>query len=114
MIDIKKELVATIKSATSYPVYYDLFYKPGAVPSVTYLELNDASFIEGDTLRYSSLRYQIKVYATTMDALVSTSIAIDAALKADGWTRVVSIETNDNTTFIKILRYIATGYEEVN
>lgn len=114
MINIKPELVSTITAATSLPVYYELFYKPGAIPAITYIEVDDAALYRGTTQHYSTLRYEIKIWATDMDTIAATSIALDAALTNDGWTRYTAFEQNDgNNTIIKVLRYVATGYDEV-
>lgn len=114
MIDIKQSLVTTLDTAVAIPVYYDLFYKPGVIPCVTYIEIDDSSLLDGDTLRYSTLRYQIKIYAKTMADIVTNAGLIDTALFNAGWRRYSSIETNDDNYIIKVIRYVATGYEEVN
>ena len=114
MIDIKSSLVSTLITATGLPVYYELIYKAGTIPAITYIEVDNADLYNGDTLNYSTLRYQIKVWSNDMATLISKSIAIDAALKDAGWSRYMSMETNDsNNTLIKVLRYVATGYDEV-
>ena len=113
MIDIKQDLVALLKTATSWDVYYSSFYKPGTLPAITYIELDNADLYNGDTVDYSTLRYEIKVYAGTMADMVSKSAAIDAAMKVEGWSRYMSMETSDEYGFIKVLRYVAIGYNEV-
>lgn len=113
MIDIKKELVTLLKTATSLAVYYESFYKPGTLPAVTYIEVDNTDLYNGDTVSYSTLRYEIKVYASTMEDLVSKSAAIDAALKTAGWSRYMAMETSDEYSFIKVIRYVAFGYNEV-
>lgn len=113
MIDIKKQLVSALKAATSLPVYYELLYKPGEIPAITYIEVDDADLYLGDNRNYSTLRYEIKVWGTSLDQVIYDSLAIDAAMKTAGWSRYTAFETNDNTTIIKVLRYVAIGYNEV-
>lgn len=114
MIDIKQDLVTLLENATSLPVYYELFYKPGELPAITYKEIDNASLYEGDTLDYSTLRYEIKVWSRSLPDLITAVTALDLAMRDAGWSRYYSFETNDgNNTIIKVIRYVATGYSEV-
>ena len=113
MIDIKTELVAALNAITSYPVYYELMYKPGEVPAITYKEIDNVDLYNGDTVSYSTIRYEIKVWDTSMANMISTSAAIDLKLKELGWSRYSSTEANYESNLLKVLRYVATGYNEV-
>lgn len=113
MIDIKIALVSALKTATSYPVYYELVYTPGTVPAVTYKELDNAELLSGDTVSYSTLRYEVKLWDSSMSNIITKSDAIDAALKNLGWKRYSAFETSFNAQILKVLRYVAIGYEEV-
>ena len=114
MIDVKKDLVAALKSATSWTVYYELLYKPGTIPAITYKELENNDLLNGDSVDYSTIRYEIKVWSYSMDEVIAKSIAIDSALKALGWSRYSSFEASYETQILKVLRYVAVGYDEVN
>lgn len=113
MIDIKQQLVSVLTTATSLPVYYELLFKPGSVPAITYIEVDDAALYDGDRRNYSTLRYEVKVWGTVLGDVIDTSIAADAALREMGWSRYAAFETNNNELIIKVLRYVATGYDEV-
>lgn len=113
MIDIKKDLVSILKIASSLPVYYEVLYKPGTVPAITYIQVDDADLYLGDRRNYSTLRYEIKIWDRELSSVINNSIAIDAAMKSAGWSRYAAFEINDNATIIKVLRYVATGYDEV-
>lgn len=113
MIDIKQALVAALKTATSLDVYYELFYKPGTIPAITYKELDNADLYNGDTVDYETLRYEIKIWSRSLDEVIAKSAAIDAALKPLGWSRYSAAENSNDTYIIKVLRYVATGYNEV-
>jgi len=113
MIDIKQELVTLLKAATSMEVYYELLYKQGTVPSVTYIEVDNTDLLNGDTIDYSTIRYEIKVWSRSMSELVTKVAAIDAAMKNAGWSRYLAAETNHEMILVKVLRYVATGYNEV-
>lgn len=114
MVDIKKQLVTTLRTATSWNVYYEALYKAGTLPAITYREIENNDLYNGDTISFSTLRYEIKVWATSMDDLITQSQAIDLALKAEGWSRYSSVELTREAQLIKVLRYVATGYREVN
>lgn len=111
MIDIKTQLVATLQTASSWPVYYESLYKPGNTPAITYTEADNADLLNGDTLSYSTIKCEIKIWSLTMADLVAKSIAIDTALKTDGWSRYAAVELIRGNYLIKVLRYVATGYE---
>lgn len=111
MIDIKQQLVNTLKVA-NLPVYYENLYKDGAIPAITYIEVDDADLYLGTKHNYSTLRYEVKVWGN-LNQVIAASLAIDTAMKAQGWTRYAAFETNYNENIIKVLRYVATGYNEV-
>jgi hypothetical protein len=77
------------------------------------METNNYVTEQGDTLGYSKLAYQIKVWGTDLEELNKYAQLIDAALRPLGWTRYSSGELYDrNSTMIqKILQYEARAYE---
>jgi hypothetical protein len=113
MIDIKQDLVTLLKTASSWDAYYELMYKPGTLPAITYIEVDNADLFNGDTIDYSTLRYEIKIWSKSMSEIASKSAQIDTAMKTAGWSRYMAMETNDNNTIVKVLRYVAIGYNEV-
>jgi len=113
MIDVKTYLVDKLTIATSWPVYYEALYKPGTLPAITYKEVDNVDLYNGTTISFSTLRYEIKIWAANMTDLIDKSAAIDAALKMDGWSRYSGIELTRDGQLIKVLRYVATGYREV-
>lgn len=113
MIDIRTEITSILTAATSVPVYYELLYKKGSVPSITYIEVDNADLLNGDKHNYSTLRYEIKIWATELSDIISLSILVDTAMKAAGWSRYTAFETTNETIITKVLRYVATGYNEV-
>ena len=55
MIDFKTELKAQLETV-GLPVYYELFCDSSTTtPCITYIENNNASYIEGNTIGYSTL-----------------------------------------------------------
>jgi hypothetical protein len=77
------------------------------------METNNYSTAEGDTIGYSRLAYQIKVWGTDIGELQKYACQIDTALRPLGWTRMSSGELYDreSTMIQKILQYEARAYE---
>lgn len=100
MIDYHKELLSILSKIL--PTYFELnLTHDVSVPCITYLELNDYEEYKGDTLGYSIIRYQIKVWSTKLSELQSYGQKIDNALRKAGWTRVSAIELYDTDTAMK-------------
>ena len=83
-------------------------------PCISYMEMNNYSSTSGDTLGYSRITYQVKVWGNDIDTLQTYALAIDAALRPLGWTRISSGELYDNqsTMMQKILTYEALALED--
>lgn len=112
MIDYSPTLVATLSKIL--PVHYEMTLVRGTeTPCISYMETNNAVTDLGDTLGYSRLAYQIKVWGTDIAELNKYALQIDDALRPLGWTRANSGELYDrNSTMIqKILQYEARAYE---
>lgn len=108
MIDYHKELLSILSKIL--PTYFELnLTKDVSVPCITYLELNDYEEYKGDTLGYSIIRYQIKVWSTKVSELQSYGQKIDNALRKAGWRRVSALELYDTDTAMKqkVLNYEA-------
>lgn len=100
MIDYHKELLSILSKIL--PTYFELnLTHDVSVPCITYLELNDYEEYKGDTLGYSIIRYQIKVWSTKLSELQSYGQQIDNALRKAGWTRVSALELYDTDTAMK-------------
>lgn len=100
MIDYHKELLSILSKIL--PTYFELnLTHDVSVPCITYLELNDYEEYKGDTLGYSIIRYQIKVWSTKLSELQSYGQQIDNALRKAGWTRVNALELYDTDTAMK-------------
>lgn len=112
MIDYGPTLVAALSNIL--PVHYEMTLVKGTkTPCISYMETNNYATDTGDTIGYSRLAYQIKVWGTDIGELCQYACLIDDALRPLGWTRVNSGELYDrNSTMIqKILQYEARAYE---
>lgn len=112
MIDYGPTLVATLNNIL--PVHYEMTLTKGTkTPCISWMETNNYATDVGDTLGYSKIVYQIKVWGTDIGELNKYACQIDNALRPLGWTRMSSGELYDrNSTMIqKILQYEARAYE---
>lgn len=113
MIDYHGTLVAALNKIL--PTHYEMtLTKNTKVPCISYMELSNIATEEGNTLGYSRIQYQVKVWGHEISVLQSTAIRIDMALRTLGFKRVGSNEMYDrNSTMIqKILTYEALASEE--
>lgn len=113
MINYHAELVSTLESIL--PTHYELVLHRGlATPCISYMELTNVADEEGDTLGYSSIDYQIKIWGHEIDKLQEYALQIDKALRPLGFKRSGSGELYDreSTMIQKILTYRAKGLEE--
>lgn len=106
-----RQLLMTAAQGTT--VYYEAISEKIATPCISYMEASNISSAIGDTLKYSEIVFQVKVWAETVDELLTITGSIDSALEKGGFTRTSATETTDNGLLVKILRYTATGYETI-
>lgn len=112
MIDYHKVLVTALK--TILPTHYEMtLTSQTKTPCISYMELNNYAAETGDTLGYSIISYQIKVWGTDISDIQHYAQLIDAVLRPLGFNRVSSGELADrNSSMIqKIMTYEATALE---
>lgn len=112
MIDYHKNLVATLN--TILPTHYEMVLHSGLeTPCISYMELNNYVEANGNTLGYSRLVYQVKVWGSDIGLLQHYSVEIDKALRPLGFKRTASNELYDNNSAMiqKILTYEALALE---
>lgn len=112
MIDYHSNLVDALK--TILPTHYEmtLTSKTGT-PCISYMEMNNYATESGDTLGYSRLTYQVKVWGNDIALLQKYALQIDSTLRPLGWKRISSGELYDraSTMIQKILTYEALASE---
>lgn len=99
---------------TILPTHYEMVLHSGlATPCISYMELTNYVESNGDTLGYSRIQYQIKVWGHNIAELQEYALRIDAVLRPLGWKRISSGELYDNqsTMMQKILTYEALATE---
>ena len=112
MIDYHSNLVDALK--TILPTHYEMtLTSKTATPCISYLEMNNYVDTNGDTLGYSRITYQIKVWANDIALLQQYAQQIDSTLRPLGWKRISSGELYDraSTMIQKILTYEALASE---
>lgn len=113
MIDYHNNVVSALK--TILPTHYEMVLHSGlATPCISYMELSNVSTLEGNTLGYSRIQYQIKVWGHSIDELQRYALEVDRALRTLGFKRVSSNELYDNksTLMQKIFTYEALALED--
>lgn len=112
MVDYHSELVKNLK--TILPTHYEMTLSSNtATPCISYMEMNNYVSNNGDTLGYSRITYQIKVWGNDIATIQKYTLQIDSVLKPLGWTRISSGELYDrqSTMMQKILTYEALASE---
>lgn len=114
MYNAHPEFVEALKTI-GLPVHYEMTLHSGlATPCISYMNLQNAVRANGDTLGYSDLSYQVKVWANDIGTILMYAQDIDAALRPLGWTRTNYTELYDNnSTMIQgIMNYEAMASEQ--
>ena len=113
MIDYHKQLVSALKEI-GLPTHYEMVLHRGLeTPCISYMELNNSVDSNGDTIGYSRITYQAKVWSNEIADLQKYALAIDNVLRPLGWKRIGAGELYDNNSTMaqKILTYEGLGYE---
>lgn len=112
MIDYHSTLVGALGSVL--PTHYEMALTSNtAVPCISYMEMNNYVSNSGDTLGYSVLSYQVKVWSNSISELQQYALEVDKVLRPLGFKRVSSYELYDNnsTMIQKIMTYEALALE---
>lgn len=82
-------------------------------PCYSYMEVNNYSAESGNSLGYSRITYQIKVWATDIATIQEYALKADAALRPIGLKRISSGELYDNNSAMiqKIMTYEGLALE---
>lgn len=113
MINYHAELVKALNNVL--PAHYEMTLTANTqTPCISYMETNNYVSTNGDTLGYSIITYQVKVWGNKIADLQKYALEIDDVLRPLGFKRISSNELYDrNSTMIqKILTYEAMALEE--
>ena len=112
MIDYSKELVNALESVL--PTYYEMtLTSKSKTPCISYMETNNYVSTNGDTLGYSFISYQIKVWGNKLADLNKYAAEIDKVLRPLGFKRTSCGELYDreSTMIQKIMNFEAMALE---
>lgn len=112
MINYHTELVKALEEVL--PTHYEMaLTSKTATPCISYMESNNYVSANGNTLGYSRLSYQVKVWGNNIADLQKYALEIDKVLRPLGWKRLSSRELYDNqsTMIQKIMIYEALALE---
>ena len=114
MIDWKKPLVSILETV-GLPVYYELICDSSIkTPCITYIENDNSSVVEGDTLCYSRLSFLIKIWGTDLAILSQYADKLDDVMRQAGFVRQYKNELVYNNTQIQfIFRFDADALENL-
>lgn len=107
MINVKDLIVEELLTI-GIPVNYELFTSSGIeVPSISYLELTNTNLLQGNTLEYDTINFQIKLWSSDAEYLSVTSITISEIMRDLGFTRTFAQEIPNNGLISKVMRFAA-------
>lgn len=94
-----------------YNVQPEHFVIPTQTPCITYLCMNNSDDKVGDTIRYSNIAYQIKIWGTFEETNeIATQIA---DLLSYDFQRGTVLDFFENNMSIKIMNFYGKGYEKL-
>lgn len=112
MINYHSELVKALSGVL--PTHYEMtLTSKTKTPCISYMELNNFVSTSGNTLGYSYISYQVKVWGNDISKLQEYAQQIDNVLRPLGFTRISSGELYDkeSTMIQKILTFEALASE---
>lgn len=112
MINYHQNLVSALKQVL--PTHYEMaLTSKTETPCISYMEVNNYTSASGDTLGYSVISYQVKVWANNIGDVQKYALEVDKALRPIGFKRISSGELYDNnsTMIQKIMTYEALASE---
>lgn len=112
MINYHDQLVSALGRVL--PTHYEMtLTQKTQTPCISYMEMNNYSSSSGDTIGYSHITYQVKVWANGIADIQRYSLEVDDVLRPLGFRRIAAGELYDNTSSMiqKIMTYEALAYE---
>ena len=113
MIDYHANLVEALDEVL--PTHYEMTLTADTeTPCISYMELNNSSSTLGETMEYSNISYQVKVWDIDIAEIQKYALMVDDVLRPLGFRRTASIELYDrNSAMIqKVMTYEGLGKED--
>ena len=113
MIDYSTELVKALEKIL--PTHFEMVLTSGTkTPCISYLQLTNIDTTTGDTLGYSDITFQVKVWGNDLQEINKYANEIDKALRPIGFTRIGGggeLYDNQSTLIQKPMTYKARAIE---
>lgn len=113
MIDYHADLVKALEKVL--PTHYEMTLTADTeTPCISYMELNNSSSTLGETMEYSNISYQVKVWDIDITEIQKYALMVDDVLRPLGFRRTASVELYDrNSAMIqKVMTYEGLGKED--
>lgn len=113
MIDYHADLVKALEKVL--PTHYEMTLTADTeTPCISYMELNNSSSTLGETMEYSNISYQVKVWDIDIAEIQKYALMVDDVLRPLGFRRTASVELYDrNSAMIqKVMTYEGLGKED--
>lgn len=113
MIDCYDLVVKALE--TVLPTHYEMILTADTeTPCISYMELSNSSSTLGETMEYSNISYQVKVWDIDITNVQAYASQVDEVLRPLGFKRTASRELFDrNSAMIqKVMTYEALGKED--
>lgn len=113
MINYHEKIVSTLSAIL--PTHYEMVLHQGLkTPCISYMLLDNPTTHQGDTMEFSRITYQIKVWGNRLSDLQNYSQQIDVAMHGLNFKRIGCKELYDkeSTMIQKILTYEANAWEK--
>lgn len=113
MIDYHANLVKALEKVL--PTHYEMTLTADTeTPCISYMELNNSSSTLGDTMEYSNISYQVKVWDIDIAEIQKYALMVDDVLRPLGFRRTATVELYDrNSAMIqKVMTYEGLGKED--
>lgn len=95
------------------PTYYESFANCDIkIPCITYTQIGNTADKEGDTIRYSRLGFQIKVWGDSLSTIVPYAEAVDDLMFSLNFKRLSTTELYHDGLNQIIMRFEALGVEK--
>lgn len=115
MIDYSKEVVSALE--TVLPAHHELtLSNTTKTPCISYMELTNVAEESGDTLEYSRITFQIKVWGTDLAVLNKAACEIDRLMRPLGFSRTGGggeLHDRNSSMIQKIMTYEAKALENI-
>lgn len=112
MIDYHNRMVSALSNIL--PVHYEMaLTSKTKTPCISWMESNNYADVSGNTLGYSRISYQIKVWGNDLELIQGYALDVDKELRELGFKRTSARELYDiNSTMIqKVMHYEALALE---